>query len=588
MFISFIILVILTIVSISLSVFIFFIKKQSTRKLEQREKTLEHKFFELAVLKELDERIGYSLNIQKIIDVIIGSLKQLIDYTAVSYLLFEQDHLIFKCHLEKSVADNFIQEIKNRMLESLAVILNFDLKKHRIDQTISGAIIIDEIKEPVRSFFNIPLTIGQKTVGLITVASTEKDVYQEEEMTVLYKIAGQASRAVSRLEEVLTIEKEKSNALVESIIDGIIMIDKNYKILIVNPAVKNILGLAPGAEVSIFNLIDKFSGVLDVKGKLEEVINLEKIITQENAFINDRFYKIIMAPVKSDLFVLDNKILGAVVIFHDITRECELEKVREDFTHMIVHELRSPLDGLKKMSEVLSNKKNKIAKKERDEFFSLIFKNSNDMLVLVNDLLDAAKIEAGKFQIAKQEASNIGSLILEKVKYFESQAELEKIKMQIKIASGLPKISIDHLRISQILNNLIGNALKYTEKDGRIEIGAFLHQAKGDILKEAKGAGLVWQIPANFASIGDSQQQQNALPLSIIISVTDTGIGMAPGEQELLFNKYRQLKASLEGGKRGAGLGLVIAKGIIESHGGRIFILSEPGQGSTFYFNLPV
>jgi len=166
----------------------------------KREEDISRRMYELSILKEIGDRVGYSLDVQQIIDVIINTLGQLIDYSAVSYMLFGQEKIIFKIHLEKSVHRGFIDDIKGRMLGSLSALLDREFSEKNIKEIISGAIIINELNEPVRSFFNIPLVIDEKVVGVLTIADTKSGLYKEEEMTILYKIIQQASKAVTSLQ----------------------------------------------------------------------------------------------------------------------------------------------------------------------------------------------------------------------------------------------------------------------------------------------------------------------------------------------------------------------------------------------------
>src|SRR3989344_3849076 len=254
---------ILTVASILLavggvSVSIYFVIKDHKAKviLVQREQDVSRRMYELAILKELGDRIGYSLDVQQIIDIIINSLHQFIDYSAVSYMLLGPEKLIFKIHLERSVHQRFVNDIKDRMLGSLSALLDREFNKKDVKDIISGAIIIEELNEPVRSFFNIPLVIDEKVVGVLTVADTKTGLYKEEEMTILYKIIQQASKAVTSLQGVVKTEQKKLSAMVESMADGVVMTDNDYRVVVANPAVKSMLGLEKKSEPTVFDFID--------------------------------------------------------------------------------------------------------------------------------------------------------------------------------------------------------------------------------------------------------------------------------------------------------------------------------------------
>ncbi len=553
---------------------------EATRNAEKSEKDLSRKMYELAILKELGDRIGYSLNIQKIIDVITGSLHQFIDYAAVSYMLLEPDKIIFKIHLERSVHRKFIDEIRDRMLRSLSALMEKELDPKMVDELLSGAILIEDMEEPVSSFFNIPLVIGSKVVGILTVADTKAGLYREEEMTILYKITQQASNAVTKLQEVVQTEQRKLNAMVESITEGVVMTDKNYQIVVANPAVRNVIGLNEKKDLSIFDFIDNLGGKFDIRGKLEESVKLDRVLESSDVLIGDKFYQIFVSPVKSSVGMSKEEILGGVVIFHDVTHDKEIEHMKEDFISMMVHELRSPLDGIKKRIEVIKESPGNVS--ENTEMVSDIYENASGMLEMVNDLLDSAKIEAGKFEVFK-ESSNIKNLIESRVRFFELSAKDADVTLVAQLSSSLPEnASFDPNRIGQVLNNLFSNALKFTQKGGSVTIRSFIHSNGNSLMKEAESASIPWSFDKSFDKLDNTVD-------SIFISITDTGTGISPEHIKLLFNKFKQFKETATSkDKKGTGLGLAIAKGIVEMHGGIIGVESKENQGSTFYFTIPI
>ncbi|MDO8505508.1 MAG: ATP-binding protein [bacterium] len=550
--------------------------------LEKKTKDMDRRMYELAILKELGERIGYSLNVQKIVDIITGSLRQFIDYSVVSYMLLEPEKIIFKADVEKSVSHDFIDEIKQRMLRSLSALLNREFKKDQIDTTVSGAVLVDDLDVSVLSFFNIPLIIGEVVVGVLTVAHSKEGLYKEEEMTILYKITKQASDAVTRLQEVVKTEQSKLNAMVESITEGVLMTDKDYRVVVMNPAAKNAVGIAKNTEITIFDFIDNLDGKFDIRGKLEESIKLEKISMATDILLNDHFFQIIVSPVKSALGVTQGEILGGVVIFHDITHEKEMEKLREDFTSMMVHELRSPLDGIKKLSELLLKQKVKRDMRVIADSARMINDSSSQILELVNDLLDVAKLESNKFEINKTHA-NIKDLIEGRIQFFTAQARKLKIKLSSKLDKSLLKeYNFDVIKISQVLNNLISNALKFTNSSGQIEIQVVVHKNGKNIIEEAKNEDIEWWISSHETNLEN-------LSDCLVIAVTDTGVGIAGDKIKQLFNKFKQFReTSVHGERQGTGLGLAIVKGIIDAHGGVVGGASLENKGSTFYFTLPI
>lgn len=547
----------------------------------EKDREAKHRLYELAILKEVAERTGYSLNIQKVLDVIVGSLGQFLEYSAVSYMLLSPSKIVFKADIERSVSPDFIKDVRARMLSALSALLARDLAEMNVEETITGAIMLEEINEPVRSFFNIPLVIGSELVGVLTVSHTKEGLYKESDMEMLYKIVGQASQAVTRLEEVVKTEQGKVAAMVESMAEGVIMTDLDYRVIATNPAAKVIIDKEDGTP-TIFDFIDAFKGTLSVKEKLEEAIKLDKVVTVDEMFFRNKYYKVVVSPVRGSAGATKGQILGGVIIFHDITSEKEAEKMRSNFTSMMVHELRSPLGNIKKIGELLKSPKVLEDKQESGEYVSMLYESSSSMLDLVNDLLDVARLEAGKFEIDKQPA-NIQEMIAERVKFFSVAARAASVAVKIIIGAGIrTDVPIDAKRIAQVMDNLLGNALKYTPKGGIVTIGSFVHQQGAPVEEEAVRAGMPWVADGTG---GDT----TVLPGGLVVAVTDTGFGIAPDDIHKLWNKFVQFESSArQKDHQGTGLGLVIVKGIVEAHGGAVGVASKVGAGSTFYFVLPL
>ena len=235
-------------------------------------------------------------------------------------MLLEPEKVIFKMHLERSVHRRFVVDVRDRMLGSLGALLEREFNKNSVKEILSGAILIEDLDEPVQSFFNIPLVIGDKVVGILTVADTKAGLYKEEEMTILYKLIQQASKAVTRLQDVVRTEQEKVSAMVESMEDGVVMTDADYRILVINPAAKRIIGQEKKVEITIFDFIDNLGGKMDMRGRLEESVKLKKSFVSERFELRDKFYQSFVFPVKTRTALSEGDVLGGVVIFHDVTR----------------------------------------------------------------------------------------------------------------------------------------------------------------------------------------------------------------------------------------------------------------------------
>lgn len=556
---------------------IFWIEYRRVRaRLFLREKQIKRRMYELSILRELGERIGYSLNVQKIVDIISGSLGKLLPYSTVAYMIAsEEGRLVFHINLAEPISKKFIADVRSRMLKAYSALFGKTYADPDVDESVSGAITDAAKGENVQSFFNVPIEINRKPAGILTVAAARPNLYRtSEEVEILYTIVNQASEAVSKLQTVLEIEKGKLNAMVASMADGVLMVDTHNRVLVLNPITQQLLGIKT-SNPSIFEVLDSVADKFDLRTKMEESARKDDIVIEDDVELGGRFLQILISPVKDK----KNSPLGTVVLFHDVTHEKELEKMREDFTSMMVHELRSPLTGIRSIAELLKKDAVKNEKQKYEEFIRLISSNSSSMLELVNDLLDVAKLESGKFEVFKKPA-DLRQVITQRAESFAASAAEAGIALEQKVLPEVPQtVSFDEIKIGQVLNNFLSNAIKFTPAGGRVAVSAFACPKLQEIVAAAQTKNVFWQGLGRSAPCTAD---------CIVVCVTDTGVGIAQDEIAKLFNKFQQLESSARSEKKGTGLGLVIAKGIVQAHGGEAGVSSEEGRGSTFYFTLPL
>jgi signal transduction histidine kinase len=571
-------------------VFYFYgsLKKREKEIKKEREESTRH-LYELAILKELGERTGYSLNVEEILQIITGSLRQFIDYTAVGYIVIAPEKLKINTYIEKPVSHIFLKEMKERMIASLSALTDKSFESIMLDEVVSGAIVVDEIKQKIGSLFNIPIVIGGIVMGVLSVAHVDVGLYKEADMTILYKITGQASEAVSRLEEVVKMEKGKLNAMVQSMGDGVLMVDTEYRVMVANPAIKKIIKFTPPINpdgtpgdhhVNIFDFVDSLGGKFDIHGRLEEALVNKKSFVSERINIDEAFFEIGVYPVMHTTAKGADQMLGAVVVFHNITKDVELERVREEFASMIVHELRSPLDSIKKIAELAVSGKLDSNSDQFKEYLNMIHQNSSTMLELVNDILDLSKLQAGKFEVNKEQA-NIKEVISNRILFYKISADSKKISLEASLNNNLPEFSeFDPQAIKQILNNFLSNALKFTKESGAIIISAFVYSPTEFFPKD---------LDKSKIAVFPESVDINVKTDSLCVIVSDNGLGIPKESMENLFHTFKQAKLSpVDKESKGTGLGLVIAKGIAEAHGGTVGVVSKEEVGTSFFFTIPL
>ncbi|OGR97117.1 MAG: hypothetical protein A2902_05065 [Elusimicrobia bacterium RIFCSPLOWO2_01_FULL_64_13] len=235
----------------------------------------------------------------------------------------------------------------------------------------------------------------------------------------------------------------------------------------------------------------------------------------------------------------------------------ELDELKDSFVSSVSHELRSPLTAISGYVELLTMKPvNELNPEKTTKALNIIQESTTRLTKFVNDILDAAKIKAGKMEIQKA-GFDIAATAESVFNLFQPLFDKKKITARIEKEEGLPIIAADGEKIRQVITNLLSNAFKFTPEEGKITI---------------------------FCRKTPAPEQ------SIILQVRDTGVGIKKEHQMLLFNRFQQAPGTKDvvSGPKGTGLGLVIAKGIVEAHGGRIGLESEYGKGTTFYFTLPI
>lgn len=527
--------------------------KTTTKLLLQQDKVNKQRIYQISILKEIQERIGYSLDYEKVIDVITGSLKILFPYSTASSLLIKDDRLKLKMYVEESVSQAFVNQVKKSMIASLTALSDHPLPT-TIDDSLSGAILNETNTKPLASFFHIPLIVNNEVVALLNVSSTKNGLYKLEEMTILYQIVNEASRALTRLQEVLMTEKGKLLSLIGGLADGVFMIDTKNSLLVINEAAKSFLGIHK-PEATIFDIISSFSHTYDIAAKMQQSIVENKVLEEKELQIGQKTVQVFITPVVHENTAPENHadVIGASILLHDITLEKQLSQIKEDFTNMMVHELRAPLTSIKDASGLLKTPQG-MSPTDQEKMLSIIHDQAQLLLEQVGSLLDAAKLESGKLTMEKT-TNDLGKILKERIDVFLPQAKSKNITLVSSLPDSLPEFSFDKLRISQVLNNLLSNSLKYTNAGGTVMLKAVL------------------------------QEDQHGKLVSI--SISDNGIGIPKEKQSVLFSRFGQI-ATGEHAKLSSGLGLFITKGIVEAHEGSISLESEVGHGTTITVVLPI
>lgn len=357
--------------------------------------------------------------------------------------------------------------------------------------------------------------------------------------------------------KLIEIEKVKDDAMLDSIGEGLIAVDNKRRVMIVNRAAESMLGWKSkdmiGREITGLPLEDEAGNLLPLKKRPTYMALLTGRQT------NDIYYfvrkdktripiAIIVTPIR-----LGGKIIGAVDIFRDITREREIDRAKSEFVSLASHQLRTPLGISKWYLEALNeNGFLKNASEKAKDYLNEVYKSNERLLSLVRDLLSVSRIDQGTVKDAPEKII-MADLVKEIVSSMNLIAAKNNIIVNLKMKSrNIPVLFLDSLKLHQVIENLISNAIEYSDPGGKIEI----------VVEKRE--------------------------MMILISVKDTGIGISPGDQKKLFAKFfRTAKASTRN-TDGTGLGLYVVKSYVEGWGGTVTMRSTEGKGSTFTVSLPI
>jgi PAS domain S-box-containing protein len=420
----------------------------------------------------------------------------------------------------------------------------------------------------------LPLKIGERVVGVMNVECQQPRIWPEAELRVLRLLADQAAIAIENarlyakldeyrehLEDLVrerTAEleqavqetadaRDKIDAILHSVADGLIVTDLDHKVILANPAAEELLGSRLeemlGREVGVgikddrlremvrYALDQRSSGYeIDIEPASSQT-RRPKVLRARTSLVDDR----------------QGQPLGTVTIIQDVTRLREIDRLKTELLTTTAHALRTPLTSILGFSEILLTRK--MDEERRKHYLNLINEQSNHLARTVEDLVDLSRLEAGHGIELRLEMVNMVKLMEEVVILFAGKTT--KHNIQIEGLAELPLILGDPFRLTQVGQNLLSNAINFSPKGGTITI------------------------------------RGRMIPDYLEISFQDEGIGMTPEQQEHLFRPFYRADAS-HTAIGGTGLGLAITKLIIDQHGGEIWMESEPDVGTAVYFTLPI
>jgi len=504
------------------------------REVRRTTASLEQRVNEMDTLVNLGRSITSTLDLNRVLTSVVTA--------AVELTGAEEGHLLL---LDEKTNELYMRAGRN-CEESFARTFRLPVKDSIADQVIHTGEPVsfngdspNKIKTAyfVYSLIYVPLRAHDRMIGVLGVDNRQaKRPFLQHHELLMTMLAEYATIAIqnAQLYHDSETERIKLEATLNNIQDGVILLNSNHEIVLLNPAARKVfgLGLSNLTGKPVLEAIAHPDFVTLLNSISDNPLNFHEIIFEDGRVFSSQY-----TPIPE---------IGAVITFEDISHLKMLDRLKSDFIHTISHDLRSPLTAIMGYVELLDRVGP--LNEQQKQFVKHVQNSAQNITTLVNDLLDLGRIEAG-FDARKDEVSleqilqftadNLGRQIIDK-----------KLDFRVQVEPDIPILRGNPIRLRQMVDNLLVNAVKYTPEGGKVNI---------HLRRE------------------DSQ---------VIFEVADTGVGIPPTDQPHIFEKFYRA-SNVPKGTQGTGLGLAIVRSIVENHQGRIWVESNEGRGTKFVVVLP-
>lgn len=423
-----------------------------------------------------------------------------------------------------------------------------------------------------------PMRARGHIVGvLLVMAVHSRQQLGEGDLALVTELADRVGVAVdnSRLFQENLSQRQHLEAVISQMVDGVVIADRAGNILVANVAARRMLGETVGRLVAEGGAVpprrpERSHGAHGSVPPLVTRALAGELVMGEEISVGVGAMRRIMSAIASPILDESEQIAGAVVVLRDVTAEREIERMKEEFMATVSHELRTPITAVIGYTDILLRGLRGPLLPKQGEALRAVKLAAQRLLVLINDLLDMSRLEAGKTDLSV-EPVDLYQATERSLTAISVLASAKGIRLIQKVPRDLPPVLADPEQLQRVLGNLLSNAIKFTGEGGMVSVSARV--ADGPIGRFSNDSG---------AQPSGSDH--------VAVFVSDTGIGIPPDVQQRIWDKFQQGDSSSRRMFGGTGLGLAITKGIVELHGGRVWVESEgiPGKGSTFGFTLPV
>ncbi|OQY44824.1 MAG: hypothetical protein B6242_11820 [Anaerolineaceae bacterium 4572_78] len=503
---------------------------------------------EVSALYTLSMKMGMTLDLDELLNNIVVTLQKVLDRRACILFLLDETGEYLEIKAACGMKDRLKKTVRFKVGEGVAGTAVAEQRAIYIPDTYQTDFLFFDTA--VRSLIVVPMMYQGRVIGALNMDDSRPYAFGTSQEQLLSIMATQIAISIEnvKLFNQILSEKQRTSAIIEHMPGGLLMLNSSRDIVEVNPA------LAIMLNIDMANIIGQHADSDILDPRLGEICAPATIEVRPGVKVRE----VTMPDQKSTTLRVfstkvsdeDDKSIGEVRVVYDITKEKQLESIKDEFVSTVSHELNTPLFTIQGFLRLLLD--GEVPEPEmQQEFLQIMDTEANRLADMVRLLIEANKVAAGLLELETAPVQII-RVIKKTLRKLHPRIQQADLSLTVKLPPSMPIIVVDAQRMEQVITHVIDNAINFTDSGGRVTVTA--------------------------------ERKDN----SIVIAVSDTGIGIAENELTKVFDKFYQIASHSTRIVGGSGLGLYLAQYIVHKHNGKFFVKSELDTGSTFYIQLPL
>ncbi|MBE2239858.1 MAG: PAS domain-containing protein [Caldilineaceae bacterium] len=558
---------------------------------------------QLEFLLRISRAMTSRLELPSLLELILRSAAEMVGAPA-GMILLQSEHTLLEPALASRFQVRALYAIPTEALAAFEPLLDAAAVRHVQDAVaavagsnqpptidLSGRVhqVETELGMTLGQVVALPLLFEDDFLGLIYLFRGDY-AFSQLDWQFLQGFADQAAVAVrnARLYSLLRAESSRLITILENSADGIMILTRDRIVVAINHTLASMAGIAledaVGRPCSAVLPLENVTGTDFCRDESYTGQFSTDNLRCEGELVRPGDKHLALAVTFTPLYAENGRLINIIVNVHDITRFREEEEMKSTFTSIISHELKTPVALIKGYAQTLARPDAEWDGETARAGLQIIEEEADRLESLINNLLDASRIQAKGLRLDFADVDLV-NLLSRMAEVYRTQANLHRIR--VAFDNPLPPVWGDEERLRQVFTNLLNNAIKYSPQGGAIAIGGWFRQAQRAASAPAPDAPAS-DAPTSDAPASDAPAPQAVVKNSVVIYISDQGIGIPASDLPKVFDRYYRVDSSLRRSTAGAGLGLYLSKVIVDAHGGRIWATSEQGKGTTFFVALPV